>query len=118
MVVLRVFDEHDFIVFLFLILSTMVVADNIWSFNSIDKKIKQAKYNLEIEQLTKIIDSDTQNADAYFARGEAKEELEEYRSAFYDFKEAEKLKNQLSNELAVVLSDEIKICKEKLQKIK
>ena len=108
-------DSYFFVVF---VMSIFVVVGNIQSFKSIEKELKQIKYNLEIEQLTKIIDSEAQNADAYFARGESKKEMKKYQSAYYDFKEAQNLKNKLSNELEYFLADEMEDCKKKLQKIK
>lgn len=96
-------------------LGGVAVAVNIYSFNAIHKKLKKAKANCEITQLTSIIDLEPQNSDAYYLRGQAKKEIKEYLSALRDFSEAHRLESNLSDYLKQALGDDIKYCKEKVK---
>lgn len=117
LLIMRVFKDDYETLFLFVFISScFVVAGNIYSFNTIEKKLKKTAANCKIIQLTNIIDSEPQNADAYFHRGRVKREINEYLSALRDFNRAQKLENNLSDYLKQTLSSDIKHCEEKLNK--
>jgi len=116
MLIIGIFkDEYEWLFRFVFISSGVVVAGNIYSFNVIDRKLKKAAANCEISQLTNIIDSDSQNADAYFLRGQAKKEINEYLSALRDFNKAHSLKDNLSDYLKQSLDENMRYCKAKIK---
>ena len=62
--------EYVLHLFLFVFISSgLVVAGNICSLKKIKENLQKAEANSEIEQLTNIISSESENADAYYLRG-------------------------------------------------